>query len=148
MSLHTCLYSVSASVGRDDNNITADYERYSFTWKIQAELRRFERRLLTSQRRAFARNVDVLLVFFQVVVSLAIRSYILYAIYLLCIQELMSKIEMLEEDRTEISKEFENLGEIMTRLEQENKVSDFCFSRIDMFTCCNFCQNTVGCLWY
>ena len=29
---------------------------------------------------------------------------------------------MLEEDRTEIIKEFENLREIMTKLESENKV--------------------------
>ena len=37
----------------------------------------------------------------------------------------MSKIEMLEEDRTEIIKEFEKLQEIMTGLEKENKVSVF-----------------------
>jgi hypothetical protein len=37
----------------------------------------------------------------------------------------LSKIEVLEEDRTEIIKEFEKLQEILTRLERENKVSNF-----------------------
>ena len=43
----------------------------------------------------------------------------------MCIQDLMSRIEMLEEDRTEIIKEFENLQKIMASLENENKVSVF-----------------------
>lgn len=45
--------------------------------------------------------------------------------YLLCIcliQDLITKIEMLEEDRTEIIKEFENLQRIMSGLEKENEV--------------------------
>ena len=43
----------------------------------------------------------------------------------MCIQDLMSRIEMLEEDRTEIIKEFENLQKIMASLENENKVYVF-----------------------
>lgn len=56
---------------------------------------------------------------------LLIGHFFTLPIILLCIQDLKSRIEMLEEDRTEIIKEFENLQKIMASLEKENKVSVF-----------------------